>query len=189
MDLETVSVIENFVLCATVQQVRESGMDRDSLLRIYDISEEEYERAENSYEKYERIGTMKIYDYIYKRETGRLPEKALHYVAGTLEIRPSKARKSLRAMKLIEKGRCKEENSSRREFLEKYSIVSYTTSQLMIDRIMRDTERTPEEKIKRICELELLEDIKKLDIVDEANRKQNTDRYRIAREDEGREIG
>ena len=83
----------------------------------------------------------------------------------------------------------KKENSARKEFQEKYCVTSYTTSQATIDNIMRDSERTPEEKIKRICELEILEYIKKSDMVEEANQKQHTDRYRVAKEDEEREIG
>ncbi len=186
MELEAVSVIENFLLCATVQQVREGKTDQDSMLKVYDISEEEFERANSSYEKYKSIGTMQLYDYIHKREKAKLPDKVVHYVAGTLEVRPSEARKSLVEMEVLKE---KKENSARKEFQEKYCVTSYTTSQATIDNIMRDSERTPEEKIKRICELELLEYIRKSDMVEEANQKQHTDRYRVAKEDEEREIG
>lgn len=186
MELETVSVIENFVLCAAVQQVREGGKDKDSILKAYDISEEEFERANTSYEKYKSIGTMHVYNYMHKTEKGKLPNKVVHYVAGTLEVRPSEARKSLVEMEVLKE---KKENSARKEFQEKYCVTSYTTSQATIDNIMRDSERTPEEKIKRICELEILEYIKKSDMVEEANQKQHTDRYRVAKEDEEREIG
>lgn len=181
-DLEIVAVIENFVLCSMVQQVREGGMDKDSMLKVYDISEEEFERANNSYEKYKSIGIMKLYNDMYKRNKGELPKKAIHYTAGTLELRPAEARKSLVAMGLLEG------NLKRESFEGEYRVV-YNVSQMIIDNIMRDPELTPEEKNMKICEIEVEESKRVLANVEEANRKQDTDRYKIAREDEAREIG
>lgn len=185
MDLEAVAVIESFLLCGAVQQVRENEIDRNGLLHAYDITEEEFERAESSYEKYQSMGTMQLYNYMYKREKGRLPEQAIHYTAGTLEVRPSVARKSLVAMDVIKE---KKKSASRKEFEKKYCVVSYTISQVTIDNIMDDPEQTPEQKIRRITELEVLEYKRKIDMVEEANQKQNTDRYRIAKEEEERAI-
>ena len=54
---------------------------------------------------------------------------------------------------------------------------------------MRDPELTPEEKNMKICEIEVEEAKRVLENVEEANRKQDTDRYKIAREDEERGIG
>lgn len=175
-------MIENFVLCAMLQQVREGGMDKDSMLKVYDISEDEFERANSSYEKYKNIGIAKLYNNMYKRNTGKLPNKTVHYTAGALELRPAEARRSLVAMGILE-GNIKREN-----FQEEYRIV-YNVSQMVIDNIMRDPELTPEEKNMKICEIEVEEAKRVIENVEEANRKQDTDRYKIAREDEEREIG
>lgn len=170
------------MLCAMVQQVREAGMDKDSMLKVYDISEEEFERANNSYEKYKNVGIMKLYNDMYKINKGKLPNKTVHYTAGTLELRPAVARRSLVAMEILE-GNVKREN-----FEGEYRVV-YNVSQMIIDNIMRDPELTPEEKNMKICKIELEEAKRVLENVEEANRKQDTDRYRIAREDGEREIG
>ncbi len=72
---------------------------------------------------------------------------------------------------------------------KRYTV--YNISQLVIDNIMRDPKLTEEEKNEKICELELEEYERVSKNVEEANRMQNTDKYRVAREneDDSREIG
>ncbi len=181
-DLEAVAVIENFALCVALGQVDEKTKDRESVLKEYEISEEEFEQAERAYRKYEKTGMMDVYDGMFKRNQGEAPNKIVHYTAGSLEMRPSEARRDLGIVQVL-KG-----NSAKDKFEEK-SLVVYSVSQMVIDNIMRDPELTPEEKNMKICELELAEYERVLKNVEEANRKQNTDRYKIARENEAREIG
>ena len=182
-DLEPVAIIENFALYVALEQVKENGKDKNSVLKQYEITEEEFKRAEESYKKYEQSGTAKIYDDMFRRNQGETPNKIVHYAAGALEIRPSEARRDLSAIQVL-KGK-----GAKNRFKEDSCIVVYSFSQMVIDIIMRDPHLTPEEKNKKISELELAEYERALKNVEEANRKQNTNRYRIAREDGERGIG
>lgn len=181
-DLESVAVIENFALYVAIQQVHENMKDRQSALEEYEISEEEFQRAEQSFKKYEKSGIMGIYDDMFKRNHKQMPNKIVHYAAGTLELRPSEARKSLSTMEILGK-------NNQNTFLEDKSYIVYDVSQMVIDNIMRDPKLTPEEKNRKICELEMLEYERVLKNVEEANQKQNTNRYKITREDEQIEVG
>ncbi len=73
------------------------------------------------------------------------------------------------------------------DIVKRYTV--YNVSQLVIDNIRRDPKLTEEEKNEKLCELELEEYERVSKNVEEANRMQNTDRYRISREDDNREIG
>ncbi len=75
------------------------------------------------------------------------------------------------------------------DIVKRYTV--YNVSQLVIDNIRRDPELTEEEKNEKICELELIEYERVSKNVEEANKMQNTDKYRVVREneDDSREIG
>ena len=74
-------------------------------------------------------------------------------------------------------------NYTRNNNMEKRYTV-YNVSQLVIDNVKRDPRLTEEEKTEKICELQLLEYERVARNVEEANKIQKTDKYRISREDE-----
>lgn len=181
-NLEAVSIIENFALYVAIGQVIENSKDKETALKEYDITDEEFKKAEQSFEKYEQSGMINIYNNMYQRNKGKVPNKIVHYAAGCLELRPSEARKDLCLIQVL-KGHDRRLNNKDNNF-----CLVYDVSQIVIDNIMRDNKLTPEEKNKKICELELAEYERVLKKVEEANQKQNTDRYKIIRENENREI-
>lgn len=180
-DLDAVAVIENFSLYVALEQVNEKIKDKESALKEYEISEEEFERAEVSYKKYEKNGIMDVYDSMFKKNNGPLPNKIVHYAAGALELTPSEARRALSTIQVL-KG-----NDTKNNKTEKFFTV-YNVSQILIDNIMRDSQLTPEEKNRRICELEVAEFERVSKNVEEANRLQHTDKYKITRESAEKEI-
>lgn len=153
-------------------------------IRTYELSEEQFKRAQTSYRKYEKSGIVDIYNRMCEKKMGRHPEKTVHYVAGTLELTPSEARNDLTIIQVLDGNHTKNDDMER---TEKICRV-YNISQIVIDNIMRDPKLTPEEKNKKICELELAEYERVSKNVEEANKKQGAHKYKIAREGESREI-
>jgi len=180
-DLEAVSVVENFALYIALEQVDEKVKDKKRVLEEYEIKEEEFDEAEKSFRRYQQSGIIDVYDEIMQMNQGQAPSKIVHYAAGTLELRPSEAKRDLTVMQIL-KGNGTINNSKDKL----YNV--YNVSQAVIDNIMKDPGLTPEEKNKKISELELMEYQRVLKNVEEANRKQNTDRYKIARENDQKEI-
>ena len=181
-DLDAVAVIENFSLYVALGQVNENSKDKKSALHEYEISQEKFDRAKASYKKYEKSGIIDLYNHMFKRSNGQLPNNIVHYTAGTLELTPSEARRALSTIQVL-KG-----NDTKNSKIEKFFTV-YDVSQVLIDNIMRDPQLTPEEKNRRICELEVAEFERVSKNVEEANRLQHTDKYKITRESDQREIG
>lgn len=150
-------------------------------LSEYELSKEQFERARVSYKKYEKSGIINIYNKFCIKRDRKPPSKVAHYAAGTLELTPIVAEQALIAMELL-KGKYTKNSD-----MEKIYTV-YHVSQLVIDNINRDPELTEEEKKQKIRELESVEYEKVSKNVEEANRMQGTDKYKIAKEDEEREI-
>ena len=181
-NLDGVAVIENFALYVAIAQLNEKSKNKEEVLKEYDITEKELEKAQESYKKYEKSGMIDIYNNMYQKNKGKVPNRIVHYTAGCLELRPSEARRSLGEIGVL-KGSDKKTSNRDINFCYVYEV-----SKIVIDNIMRDKKLTPEEKNKKICELELAEYERVLKKVEEANEKQNTDRYRILKESDNREI-
>lgn len=147
------------------------------------MSQQQFERANASYKKYENSRIIDTYNKLCMKRDRKLPNKTIHYAAGTLELTPSEAKDALIVMQVLKGNYNKNSNMER-----KYTV--YNISKLVVDNIRRDPELTEEEKNEKICELELAEYERVSKNVEEANRIQNTDKYRIARENEdSRNIG
>ncbi len=148
----------------------------------YELSWEQLKKAEASYKKYENTRIIDTYNRLCIKRDGKLPNETVHYAAGTLELTPSEAKDALTVMQVLKGSYNKNNNLQKR-----YTV--YNVSQLVIDNIRRDPELTEEEKNEKICELELAEYERVAKNVEEANKMQNTDKYKIEREDDNREIG
>lgn len=149
-----------------------------TVLIKYGLSQEQFEKALESYKKYEKSGMIDSYDKKCKEEEGKYPNRVIHYIAGTLELMPANTKVGLKVIQDL-----KSSSRGGKEYKE------HKISQLVIDNIMRDPKLTQEEKMERIAELERAEYERVSKIVDEANRKQGTDKYRVEKEEEIREIG
>lgn len=152
-------------------------------IREYELNWQQLKKAETSYRKYENTRIIDTYNKLCMKRDGKLPNKTVHYAAGALELTPAEAKDALTAMQVLKGSYNKNSNMQKR-----YTV--YNVSQLVIDNIRRDPELTEEQKNEKICELELTEYERVSKNVEEANRIQNTDRYRISRENEdSRNIG
>lgn len=150
-------------------------------MSTYELSEKQLKRALESYDKYEESGIVYTYNKLCKKQNGKLPDKVVHYAAGTLELSPSEARNDLMVIQVLKGNYPKGTNLEK-----KYTV--YSVSKLVIDNIMRDPKLTQEEKNKKICELELAEYERVSKNVEEANRIQHTDKYKVQKEDDSRRI-
>lgn len=148
----------------------------------YELSWQQLKKAETSYRKYEDTRIIDTYNRLCMKRDGKLPNRTVHYAAGALELTPSEAKDALTAMRVLQGSYSKNSNMQKR-----YTV--YNVSQLVIDNIRRDPKLTEEEKNEKICELELAEYERVAKNVEEANRMQNTDKYRIEREDDNIGIG
>lgn len=180
-DLDPVSVIENFALYIAVKKVDEGKLSKEGALIKLDIESEKFDRAQSSYRKYQKTGIVNTFNNLCKKKNGEIPNELVHYTAGSLELTPSEAQNDLNMIQVL-RGNYTKKNEEDKTF------VVYKVSQLIIDNIMRDPGLTPEEKNQKICELELAEYERVSKNVEEANFKQNTDRYKIVSEDDNRGI-
>lgn len=141
-DLDPIAIIEDFSLCVAIGSVEEKKMSVQEALEKFQITEEEFVAAQNSYKEYEQSGMMENYNNRMK-EKGK-PKPIIHYTAGCLELTPAQARNDL-AMIGVLKG---EEFVKRKTVIEKYCDVE--VSQAVIDTIMMNPNLTLEQKEERI---------------------------------------
>ena len=179
-DLSPVAVVEYFSLYVAVGQVNEGTFDKKTVLQKYDISEEMFDRAQNSYQKYKQTKMTEMFNNHCKRVDRKLPDRIVHYTAGALELRPSEAMNDLKMIDVL-KGNYTTQSKAGKAF------TVHQVSQLIIDRINQNPYLTTEEKNQRISELEIAEYDRVAKNVDEANRLQKTNKYKVVLE-ENREV-
>lgn len=168
-DLSDVAVIENLSLYAAVRDVNEKLKLKDVALVHYDLSEEQFDKAQESFRKYKSSEIMDKFNSRFRNSNS-----IIHYAAAVLEETPINVYEAFKRLGL-EKG----------EFIPKRekSITAYQISQLVIDNIMRDPKLTTEQKNAKINELQLAEIDKKQRLADERNALKGAKEYKIIMEE------
>lgn len=168
-DLSDVAVIENLSLYSAVRDVNEKLKYKDIALVYYDLTEEQFNKAQESFKKYKNSEMMHKFNNRFKNSNS-----IVHYAAATLEETPVNVYEAFKRLGL-EKG----ELTPKRE----KTLTAYKVSQLVIDNIMRDPKLTIEQKNAKINDLQLAEIDKKQKLADERNALKGTKAYKVVVED------
>ena len=168
-DLSDVAVIENLALYAAVRDVNEKLKFKDVALVHYDLTEDEFDKAQESLKKYRSSEIMQKFNGVFKNT-----DSIVHYAAAVVEETPINVCEAFKRLGL-EKGKFKSKNLK--------NVTIYKVSQLVIDNILKDDKLTPTEKSAKINELQLDEIDRKQKMVDDANQKFGGEKYKAVMED------